>query len=105
MWVVTTDDRTVNIEGATEITVQTNYYAESFIDPADSARDALDSDEIQNFEVCAELASGERIVLAKEACEPSDTPAKVQDCARKYVAKIRHALASGFGLCDLKSVD
>ena len=106
MWVVTTDDRTVNIEGAREITVQTNYYAEVFLsEDLGVAQDALDSDEIQNFEVCAVLASGEHIVLAREACEPTFTTQNVQDCAQRYVAKLRQALAGNSGLCDLTAPD
>ena len=106
MWVVTTDDRTVNIVGAMEITVQTNYYAEVFLsDDTPIAQDALDSDEIQSFEVCAVLASGEHIVLAREACEPTYTSNNVQDCAQKYVTKLRRALAGNSGLCDLTAPD
>lgn len=90
MWVVTTDDRTVNLEGARRLEVTLRRADEGAAEAP-----------LRDVTVSAVWPSGERETLAVIDAAPNDTPETLAHRATASIEAMRHTLHKAGQLCDL----
>ena len=96
MWVVTTEDETISLEGATSLRLVVSYVKE--ITEGDDVRDTgrLDCGTVEA------AFPGEMwpAILARVKADAADTEETLRARTRPYLDRLRASLAEKGGLCD-----